>query len=49
MTPQDTNPHTHQHTHAQFVNIVELVGLAVAQIIASASNFYSLGTGLSKR
>lgn len=34
---------------ARAVNIVELLGLSVAQIIASASNFYSLGTGLSKR
>ncbi|KAI8476179.1 MAG: transmembrane amino acid transporter protein-domain-containing protein [Monoraphidium minutum] len=34
---------------ARVVNIVELIGLAVAQIIASASNFYSLGTGLDKR
>jgi hypothetical protein len=34
---------------ARVVNIVELLGLSVAQIIASASNFYSLGTGLAKR
>ena len=33
----------------QVVNIIELVGLAVAQIIASASNFHSLETGMSKR
>jgi hypothetical protein len=40
---------TQQKQHRSYVNIVELVGLSVAQIIASASNFYSLGTGLSKR
>jgi hypothetical protein len=34
---------------ARVVNVVELLGLSVAQIIASASNFYSLGTGLDKR
>lgn len=34
---------------ARLVNIVELVGLCVAQIIASASNFYSLEVGLDKR
>jgi len=34
---------------ARAVNIVELLGLSVAQIIASASNFYSLDTGLNKR
>eukprot|EP00775_Hariotina_reticulata_P005826 gene5826-6067_t len=34
---------------ARVVNIVELLGLSVAQIIASASNFYSLDTGLYKR
>lgn len=34
---------------ARVVNIVELLGLAVAQIIASASNFYSLEAGLNKR
>ena len=34
---------------SRLVNVVELLGLAVAQIIASASNFYSLGTGLDKR
>jgi len=34
---------------SRVVNIAELVGLAVAQIIASASNFYSLGSGLNKR
>lgn len=36
-------------TQPPVVNIVELLGLATAQIIASASNFYSLGTGLNKR
>lgn len=34
---------------ARAVNIVELLGLAVAQIIASASNFYSIDAGLNKR
>jgi hypothetical protein len=34
---------------AKAVTIVELVGLCVAQIIASSSNLYSLYSGMPKR